>query len=287
MKTGLIMIGGSLKGIYGHTGILSALDEDGLNIKPDVIMGASAGSVIASFYAVGLSRTQMYRKMIDLTPEEFVDLPSKLILFWDFIFKKGRNFTGFVKGDKLQDYVQRALGDKDDFSKTKIPLYVAATNLDNYELTLFNTGTISDKVRASTAIPMLFQPKKIGKSMYIDGAVRKEALPQALLDVEQDLDLIIVSNFSHEYVAVEENYLEESRLPLLEIVRRVFAMHESSDWPTQIGKTRIIVLKPGLRIPVDLFKPDPATAKEVYERAKDFALHKIKEELDGQREPEQ
>ena len=76
-----------------------------------------------------------------------------------------------------------------------MPLYIAAPSLDTYDLTLFLTGPISVKGRASTCIPMLFKPKKIGKANYIDGAVVKERLPQALLDVEPDLDLIIVSNF--------------------------------------------------------------------------------------------
>ncbi len=281
MRTGLILIGGSLKGIYGHTGLLSALEDESLNLKPDVIMGASAGAIVASFYAAGLSRAHMYRKMITLKADDFVDLPSKLQLFNEFIFKKARDFTGFVQGDKLEEYIREALEGHDDFKKTIIPLYVAATNLDNYEVTLFNTGTISDKVRASTAIPMLFKPKKIGKSMYIDGAVRKEVLPQVLLDVEPDLDLLIVSNFSHEHVSVEENYLESNKLPLLEIVRRVFAMHESTDWPTQIGKTKIIHIKPGVRVPVDLFNPDAALAKEVYERTRDYAINQIKLELQG------
>lgn len=280
MKVGIILIGGSLKGIYGHTGILSALDElDDLSVKPDVILGASAGAVIASFYAAGLSKTSMYRKMVSLTADDFIDLQPRWRLLYEFIVKKAKNFTGFIQGHKLESYVKDALKDKDDFTKTNIPLYIAATSLDNYELHLFHTGTISDKVRASTSIPMLFMPKKINKTNYIDGAVVKERLPQALLDVEPDLDLIIVSNFSHEHAAVDENYLENEKLPILEIVRRIFAMHESQNWPELIGKTKIIHLKPSLKIPVDIFNPNEADATAVYEKAKEYAKFKLTEEL--------
>lgn len=280
MKTGLILIGGSLKGIYGHTGILSALDELGkYSIKPDVILGASAGAVIASFYAAGLSKTTMYKKMITLKPDDFIDLESRFGLLWEFIMNKAQNFTGFLKGEKLEQYVRDALQDKDNFRKMNMPLYVAATSLDNYELHLFHSGTISDKVRASTSIPMLFKPKRLNNTWYVDGAVIKERLPQALLDVEPDLDLIIVSNFSHEHVSPEQNYLADNKLPILEIIRRIFAMHETMEWPKQIGKTKIIHLKPGLKIPVDLFKPNKEDAANVYARAKEFAKYHIKKEL--------
>lgn len=269
MKVGIVLIGGSLKGIYGHTGILSAIDSMG--IQPDVILGASAGAIIAAFYAAGLSHAHMYRKMTTLQPNEFVDLESRFGLLWEFIVGKAKHFTGFVKGDKLEAYVAEALAGKDDFSKMKIPLYIAATNLDNYELTLFNSGTISDKVRASTAIPMMFKPKKIGTTNYIDGAVVKEKLPSALIGMEPDLDLVIVSNFSHEHANVGDNYLEDSKLPILEIIRRVFAMHESQTWPNEIGKTKIIHLNPALQIPVDLFHPDKETGMKVFEASKKYA----------------
>jgi NTE family protein len=280
MKVGLILIGGSLKGVYGHTGIVAALDElEGLSIKPDVILGASAGSIIAAFYACGLSKTTMYRKMVSLKVEEFIDLQPRWRLLYEFIIKKAKNFTGFVVGDKLETYLKDSLKDKDEFEKTNIPLYIAATSLDTYQLQLFHTGTISDKVRASTSIPMLFMPKKIGKINYIDGAVVKEKLPQALIDVEPDLDLIIVSNFSHEHVAVDDHYLENEKLPILEIIRRVFAMHESEVWPDMIGKTKIIHLKPSLLIPIDIFNPNQADATAVYEKAKEYAKFKLTEEL--------
>lgn len=280
LKVGIILIGGSLKGIYGHTGILSGIAEmTEYRLEPEVILGASAGSVIAAFHACGLSREKMYRKMVTLKADDFIDLESRWKILWEFIVKKAKNFTGFVQGDRLEKYIKDSLGDKDDFEKTDIPLYIAATSLDTYELVLFHTGTISDKVRASTSIPMLFKPKKINDVNYLDGAVVKEKLPQALLDVEPDLDLLIVSNFSHEHVTVEKNYLEHEKLPILEIIRRVFAMHESENWPTQIGKTKIIHLKPSLKMPVDIFHPNEADARAVYEKAREFAKFKLAEEM--------
>jgi predicted acylesterase/phospholipase RssA len=279
-KIGLILLGGSLKGIYGHAGILAGMQElSEFKIQPDVILGASAGAIIGSFYATGLSRASTYQKLITLKTSDFIDLEPRRKLLFEFVFNRAKNFTGFIKGDLLEKYVRESLGDRDDFSKTIIPLYVAATNLDTYELVLFHSGTISDKVRASASIPMMFQPKKIGATNYIDGAVVKQRLPQALLDVEPNLGLIIACNFSHEAVTVDSNYLKSDTLPILEIMRRVFAMHENKNWPDQIGKTKIIYLRPNLRIPVDIFKPNETDARIIFEKAKEFTKVKLVEEL--------
>jgi len=280
LKVGVLLIGGSLKGIYGHTGVMSAIVEmRNHGIVPSVICGASAGSVIASFYATGMSMWSMEKKILLLKSKDFVDLISKKELFYELIFNRGKGLLGFLKGDKLEKYIQESLKGVDDFSKTTIPLYVAATNLNTYELTLFNTGSISEKVRASTSIPMLFCPQKIDKSNYIDGAVIKRKLPEAILNVHPELDLLIVSNFSHEPTIVDENYLENSTLPMLEITRRVLSMNETKDWPKQIGNTKIIYIKPKVNVVVDFFNINSEAGREVFRRAKIFAKQTLLEGL--------
>jgi len=273
LKIGLILIGGSLKGVYGHTGIVAAIRDMG--IEPKVILGASAGSIIGSFMAVGLDNKTMLHKMLTLTADEFLDKVSRWGIFKEFVFNRARNFRGFITGDKLEEYVRIGLGDKDDFSKTVIPFYVAATNLKTYKVSLFNTGTISDKCRASTAIPMMFCPKKIDDNYYIDGALAKDKLPKALLAVFPDLDYIIVSNFSHEQTTEDNSYLENDVFPMVEIVRRTMSIHEKYTWPKKIGKTKMIYLAPGLTQPVDIFKPSKELARSVFQDSYTYAQYYI------------
>lgn len=273
MKVGLILIGGSLKGIYGHTAVVITLRELGIN--PDVILGASAGSIIASFMATGMTSEIMKQKMVTLSPDEFLDKIKKFDLFKEFVFNKGRHLYGFIKGDKMQEYVHKALGEKDDFSKVVTPLYISATNLKTLRLTLFNTGSISEKVRASASIPMLFCPKEIGGQYYLDGAIEKDRLPKALLEVHPDLDYLIVSNFSYEQETEDNSYLEDSKLPLVEIVRRVMSIHEKFHWPHKIGKTRVVYLEPGLTIPVDIFRPSADVARSVYHDTHKYAKYHL------------
>src|SRR6185295_8151500 len=156
-----------------------------------------------------------------------------------------------------------------------IPFYVSATDLKTYKLRLFNTGSISEKTRASTAIPMMFVPKLIDGQYYIDGALLKDDLPKALLDVHPDLDYIIVSNFSYEQTTEDNSYLEDDVFPMVEIVRRAMSINEKYTWPKKIGKTKLIYLAPGLTQPVDIFKPNPALAKSVFKDSYKYAKYHI------------
>jgi NTE family protein len=273
LKIGVILIGGSLKGIYGHTGVVAAIRDVG--IHPKVVLGASAGSVVGSFMAIGLDNKTMMNKMLTLTAPQFLDPIGRIDILKEFIFNRARNFRGFIKGDKLEEYMRNNLHDKDDFSKTVVPYYVAATNLKTYKITLFNTGKISDKCRASTAIPMMFMPKKIDENYYIDGALRKDRLPRELLNVYPDLDYIIVSNFSYEQTTEDNSYLEDEMFPMIEIVRRAMTINEKYTWPKKIGKTKLIYLAPGLTQPVDIFKPNAALARSVYQDSHKFAKYHI------------
>src|SRR6185369_9278187 len=96
LKIGLILIGGSLKGIYGHSGIVVALRE--LGIQPKVILGASAGSIVGSFMAVGFDNKWMIAKMLALTADQFLDKIGRWDILKEFIINKARNFRGFIKG---------------------------------------------------------------------------------------------------------------------------------------------------------------------------------------------
>lgn len=272
-KIGLILIGGSLRGIYGHTAIVAAIRD--LGIQPRVILGASAGSIVGSFMAVGLDNKTMLHKMLTLTADQFLDPISRFGIFKEFVINRAKNFHGFVKGDKLEEYVREAIGDRDDFSKTTIPFYVVATSLKTYKLILFNTGRISEKCRASTAIPMMFEPKKIDDNYYIDGALQKDHLPKMLVDVQPDLDYIIVSNFSHEQITEDNSYLEEDIFPMVEIVRRAMSINEKFMFPHRVGKTKIIYLAPDLTQPVDIFKPNAALARSVFQDSYKYSRYHL------------
>jgi NTE family protein len=152
-KIGLVLSGGGAKG-FAHVGALKALNEAG--IFPDVISGVSAGAIAGALYADHHS------------PEEIMLLFSerKIYKYIEFIIPK----RGLLKMTGLTKIISRSLRSK-TFKDLSIPLFVAATDLNNGKSVYFNKGDLLKSVLASATVPVLFPPMKIEDTVYVDGGV--------------------------------------------------------------------------------------------------------------------
>jgi len=154
-KIGIALSGGGIKGLC-HAGVLKALEEH--NIKPDIISGVSAGSVVGALYADGYS------------PDEIA------ALFEDISFRQMTKLRipsgGFFKMDVFRHFISKKLRAK-TFEELSIPLRVVATNLDNGQSVTFSTGHLVDPIIASCSVPVLFSPQIIDGVNYVDGGVLK------------------------------------------------------------------------------------------------------------------
>lgn len=173
LKIGISLSGGGARGV-AHIGALKALLEAG--IVPEVISGASAGSVVGVLYAAGYSPDEMLA---------FVDESKfyKLVTF-------GLPTAGFTKLTYLRERLEEAIT-IDDFSNLKLPLHVAITNLLNGELEIRSSGQLIDVIVASCSIPLVFQPIEIDDSLYVDGGLMSNMPVEALLP---EADFIIGIN---------------------------------------------------------------------------------------------
>jgi NTE family protein len=77
---------------------------------------------------------------------------------------------GLVKGQALQDYVNAALGNR-PIEKLRKPFAAVATQLQTGKRTVFTRGNAGQAVRASSSIPGVFEPVRIGGASYVDGGV--------------------------------------------------------------------------------------------------------------------
>jgi len=171
----LALSGGGARGIV-HVGFLKALDEAGL--KPSAISGASMGAIVGSMYAAGVKPDEMMKA---LKYPDLKTLPSWL---------------GFKAGIGSLDVVRKTLEQQigsDRFEDLKIPLIVAVTNLNRACVELINTGNLYDAVIASSSIPILFMPQKIGDHFYVDGGLTMN-LPVKCLKKEGRMIIGINSN---------------------------------------------------------------------------------------------
>lgn len=149
----LALSGGVAHG-FAHIGVLQVLDQNG--IRPDGIVGTSAGSVVGALYAGGLRGEALVQAGLDLRRNQVIEfaMPDR----------------GFINGRRLQDYIDRRL-DNRPIQRLGLPFVAVATNLRTGRLVAFNRGDTGMAVRASSSVPGVFQPLVIGKQEYVDGGL--------------------------------------------------------------------------------------------------------------------
>ncbi|MBQ0944935.1 patatin-like phospholipase family protein [Ideonella sp. 4Y16] len=150
---GLALGGGAARG-FAHIGVIQVLEEQG--IRPQLVTGTSAGSLVAALYASGHSGTDLGRMAQDMDESALTD--------WAF---PGR---GVLKGEALAVYVRKQTGGL-PIEQMKLPLGIVATDLADGQPILFRRGDVGSAVRASSAVPAVFHPVRINGREYVDGGL--------------------------------------------------------------------------------------------------------------------
>jgi len=149
----LVLGGGGARG-FAHVGVIKALEAAG--IKPDIVAGSSSGAIVAALYAGGYSGDDLERLAIDLDQGALIDFS----LFGQ----------GWVRGEALQEWVNRALGNV-PIERLAKPFAVVATDAKTGRMVIFNRGDPGLAVRASSSVPDLFIPPVIDGIAYLDGGL--------------------------------------------------------------------------------------------------------------------
>lgn len=154
-RLGLALGGGAARG-FAHVGVIQVLEAHG--IRPDVIAGTSAGSLVAALYASGKTAAELERAAMTMDEATLTDWVLPL---------GGR---GLLRGEALARYVREAVGGK-TIEQMKHPLGVLATDLGSGQGVLFRRGDTAQAVRASSAVPGVFSPVAISGREYVDGGL--------------------------------------------------------------------------------------------------------------------
>ena len=152
-KIALVLGAGASRG-FAHIGVLKILESNKIPIH--MIVGTSAGSFVGSLYAYGFDAYRLQTMAFSIQRDDIVDLTIP--------------DNGFIKGEKLENYVNWALRDT-PIEKLQIPFYAVATNIQTGEEVVFGTGNTGTAVRASCSIPGIFRPVKLSDGTYVDGGV--------------------------------------------------------------------------------------------------------------------
>ena len=177
LKIALVLGGGAARG-FAHIGVIKALEAQG--IVPSMVVGTSAGSVVGALYASGMSGFDLQKQALQMEEDMVADwtLPNR----------------GVFKGEALQNFINQKVRNL-SIQKMPKPLGVVATDLQSGDLMLFRQGNTGMAVRASSAVPGVYQPVEINGRDYVDGGLTSPVPAQSARAMGADFIIAVdISN---------------------------------------------------------------------------------------------
>ena len=186
-KVALVLSGGGARGA-AHIGVLRALEKAGVPI--DMIVGASYGALVGGLYAVGYSADDVGRIVTAMDWGDITDdRPDRQLLNAAHKRERDRSLIavhledfsprlpqGIFTGQKIQQVLDllttpATYRAENDFDRLSIPLRTVATDVLNGQTYVFKSGTVSQAIRASIAVPGLFTPVETDRTLLVDGGI--------------------------------------------------------------------------------------------------------------------
>ena len=152
-RVGLALGGGAARGL-AHIGVLEVLEE--AHIPIDFIAGTSAGAIAGGLYAAGMTTAEMRKAAQKLN--------------WLEIASFGIPKMGLLNFDKAAQWIEELLVDRPNtFEELTIPFVAVAADIVRGELIAINRGRLSTALQASSSVPGIFTPTRMGDRLLVDG----------------------------------------------------------------------------------------------------------------------
>lgn len=221
LKLGLALSGGGIRGI-AHAGVLKALEDN--NIRPHIIGGTSAGSLVASLYAMGYSPSYIYI-LFKRYAGEIAGINSSPIIsgIGSFMMNKKLNLKGLKNGESIEKaYNQLAL--KKGVKKildVRMPLVIPTVDIMDCKEYVFTNRipkgeennkqyitniSIGKAVRASSSFPAVFSPCEIGEHRFMDGGALDNVPVNEVR--KQGADKVIAVKFNSDTIDEQSNIMD-------------------------------------------------------------------------------
>jgi len=156
-RIALVLGGGAARG-FAHVGVIRTLEQEKIPI--DLIVGTSVGSLIGAIYASDASSFDLEWTAFQLQKDDL----------FDFGVMNAVTGMGFAKGDKLEAWVKGHVKTA-DIENLRIPFAAVATDLNWGSRVVLDRGSVARAIRASAAIPGVFQPVQHQGKILVDGGV--------------------------------------------------------------------------------------------------------------------
>jgi len=205
-QIGLALGSGGSRGL-AHIGVIEVLEKNGIHI--DYIAGSSAGAVIGGIYAA----TKDIAKARELISSNT----------WKKIFDFLTDFAGFnggiINGKKMADFLSKNLAIK-NFEELLIPFCAIATNIENGETEIIDSGDFISAIQASFSIPVLFKPLRREGKLLVDGGMSHPVPVRVVRKMGADIVIgVNLDRFLHKPQKYKTVHIPTLIGPLLDIAR--------------------------------------------------------------------
>lgn len=230
---GFVLSGGGARAI-AHLGMIKALREMG--VEASIYSGASGGAIAGAFMCAGYEEEETLSHIIE----------SKMLSY----FRPAMSWRGFLKLEKVVEILEKFL--PATFEELTVPLKITTTNFTRGESEVFSSGPLHMPIIASSSIPVIFEPVKIGDSFHVDGGVMSNLPVQPIAEECNRLIGMHCNPISNEF-DVEKGtvkaIMERSLLMAININSR--AMKEFIDLylePPKLDQYKVFDVKKGKEI---------------------------------------
>ena len=263
-KVGLVLEGGSLRGLYS-AGVLDIMMDN--NIDVDVIVGTSAGALFGpNYFSKQRGRAIRYNKRFCKD--------RRNISMWSWLFTGNvvnKNFAYYKITKKLDVF------DNETFIKSGKELYVTATNIESGECEYFKINDVlsdMEKLRATSAIPIMTKPVKINGKYYLDGGVSDSIPIKKCLELGCD-KVIVVLTQPKKY---KKKIISDKKIKMINIIfkkypklisRMLNRHNEYNECIKYINnlekKNKVFVIRPSEKLDINLIERNPDKLEKIYQ----------------------
>ncbi len=194
-RVALVIGSGSVK-CAAAIGMQQVLLREGIEIG--MVVGTSGGSMYAALIAMGITPERAAEMSTQMWTREVTSKHNRRAL-WQIlmpnVFGFDENF-GTVDDTQVMRHLRAAYGDT-KIENTPIPLYITATDFDNGEQVVLTRGSLVDAIRASIAIPYIFQAHRVDGRMLVDGYLT-DPMPVGVA-IKENASIILAMGFESPY----------------------------------------------------------------------------------------
>ena len=263
-KVGLVLEGGSLRGLYS-AGVLDIMMDNDIII--DCIVGTSAGALFGpNYFSNQRGRAIRYNKRFCKDRRNISML--SFILTGNVVNK---NFAYYKITKELDIF------DNETFMKSGKELYVTATNIESGKCEYFKINDVledMEKLRATSAIPIMTRPVKIDDKYYLDGGVSDSKPVKKCLELGCDKVIVVLTQpegfikkkISDKKVKTIKFVFRKYPKLIERMLNRHNDYNECINYINELEKEgKAFVIRPSEKLDIDLIERNPEKLEDIYQ----------------------